>query len=155
MSSALEPADDQVGLGQLQRWFHGRVIAPSLSGESPATGALVEAARQREPDEVVRPSASLTPDQRMAIYADMYLIRIFEALAEDYPTVCAMVGDEQLRTIARAYVTRFPSRSYTLDHTGDHLPEYLADAEDVADGRLPLRLCPAAENKNNSIYSMH
>mgnify|MGYP001817203709 CR=1 FL=1 len=153
MPSVLDRTEGDIGLGQLQRWFHGRVIGPSLSGEAQATAGLVAAATLREPDEVVRPSAGLTPERRMAIYADMYLIRIFEALAEDYPTVRAMVGDEQLKMLARAYVTRFPSRSYTLAHTGNDLPEYLAAAEDLEDGPLLADVARLERAVNRSFHA--
>lgn len=136
MSYAPDSQTDGLSVGSLQRWFHGQVVAPSLRGEEPATRPLVEAASRHEAGELIRPSATLAPAERVAIYSDMYLLRIVDALAEDYRAVRAVLGAERFRAVAQRYVTRFPSRSYTLDHTGNDLPEYLAAAAWLDDAPL-------------------
>ncbi|MBW2523356.1 MAG: putative DNA-binding domain-containing protein [Deltaproteobacteria bacterium] len=125
------PSERARTLGELQRWFHGRVIGPNLRGEAPATANLVRAAASEAAEQIVLPSATLTADERVAIYSGMYLLRIVGALAEDYPTVRALLGEEQFEAMIRAYVAQYPSRSYTLDHTGNELPEYLVRCSEL------------------------
>jgi hypothetical protein len=61
----------------------------------------------------------------------MYPLRMEEALAQDYPALQHFLGDDAFRDLARAYVRDHPSRSYTLNRLGDHLPEYLRTAARV------------------------
>jgi hypothetical protein len=54
-----------------------------------------------------------------------------EALSSDYPALKHFLGDgEFLRMVAR-YVEVYPSRSYTLNRLGDHLPEFVASLDDL------------------------
>src|ERR1700693_1159669 len=58
--------------------------------------------------------------------------RMEEALAISYPAVEQFLGpDEFVRLVAR-YVDVYPSRNYTLNRLGDHLPEFIATLTDLA-----------------------
>lgn len=74
----------------------------------------------------VAPSASLTPVERIAIYRRMFVLRMTESMAIDYPAVKRFLGEEEFdRVILEDYVRLYPSRSYTLNHLGRHFPEFL------------------------------
>jgi hypothetical protein len=90
---------------------------------SPAAAAEVAAA-----DEVILPSKSLTPAERVDIYHGMYLLRMEEALATDYPALKHFLGDRGFYQLVRDYVQVYPSRSYTLNRLSDHMPEFLKNA---------------------------
>jgi len=81
--------------------------------------------------EVILPSATLTPAQRVGIYHGMYLLRMEEALAGDYGALKHFLGDDAFFELVRGYVQAHPSQSYTLNRLGDHLPEYLCTAPGV------------------------
>jgi hypothetical protein len=66
----------------------------------------------------------------------MYLARLQETLADDYPAVRHHIGAEAFRRLTSGYAERFPSRSYTLARFGDRLPDYLAQHWDDDDGPL-------------------
>ena len=82
-------------------------------------------------DAVILPSATLNPAQRVGIYQNMYLLRMEEALGNDYPGLKHFLGDDGFFAVVRDYVQVHPSRSYTLNRLGDRLPDYVSVAPDV------------------------
>lgn len=95
----------------LQHWMQSAVVAEA--GIDATAAALV------------KPSWSLAPAERVAIYRDMYPLRMVEALESDYPALRHHLGAELFEELVRDYVALWPSRSYTLNRLGDHLPEFL------------------------------
>ncbi|MBW2454033.1 MAG: putative DNA-binding domain-containing protein [Deltaproteobacteria bacterium] len=115
-------------LDGLERWFAGQVLptgAPAGLSASTAT-----------PEDLLLPSATLAADERLAIYRDMVLLRLHDSLAEDFPAVRHLMGEEGFGRLVRDYLDRFPSRSFTLDHAGRDLPRFLAEASDLPNRRL-------------------
>jgi hypothetical protein len=108
------PAPD---LDRLQRWFATEVAEPSRG----STGR--RAARAR-----VLPSATLRPEERLAIYARMYVSRLHDCLAEDYAAVTAVLGEPRFGRLVRAYARRHPSRHYSLTALGRSMPAFLRTA---------------------------
>jgi hypothetical protein len=80
---------------------------------------------------VVLPSKTLSSFERLDIYREMYLLRMEEALASDYPALKHYLGDEEFMRMVARYVEVYPSRSYTLNRLGDHLLEFLATIGDL------------------------
>jgi hypothetical protein len=115
----------------LQRWMQAVIVHPGTVDEAAAdAGAQAEVPLERV-GEVILPSASLSPLERMAIYHAMYPLRMEEALASDYPALKRFLGDEGFFELVRAYVQEHPSRSFTLGPLGSHLPEFVASARAV------------------------
>jgi len=106
-------------LAPLQEWMQGVVTHPGDVYQAAAEAALGV-------DSVILPSASLQPIQRVGLYHGMYMLRMIEALTIDYGSVAHFLGEEAFEKLVRAYVQRFPSRSYTLNRLGDSLPEFIA-----------------------------
>jgi len=75
---------------------------------------------------VIRPSKTLKPEQRVEIYVDAYLARLVEALHDDFPAVTRFLGHRAFHEMARAYLEKFPSRSWSLSPLGRKLPEFLS-----------------------------
>ncbi len=112
-------------LAPLQKWMQAVVVHP---------GTTSQALRSREaaallPDgrigTVLLPSPTLTPAQRIGVYQEMYPLRMYDALAADYPGLEHFLGD-RFRDFVVAYTTAHPSRGYTLNRLGDHVPAFLA-----------------------------
>src|SRR5205085_1711868 len=80
---------------------------------------------------VVLPSKTLSALERLDIYRDMYVPRMEEALAIDYPALKHFLGPEEFMRVVARYVDIHPSRSHTLNRLGDHLPEFLATSSDL------------------------
>jgi hypothetical protein len=91
-------------------------------------GDVYEAAAEAviDVDAVILPSATLQPIQRVGLYHGMYMLRMIEALTADYGALAHFLGEDAFEELVRAYVLRFPSRSYTLNRLGDSLPEFIA-----------------------------
>ena len=112
------------GLDRVQRWLQAVIVHPGDVEEAIASD---EAASEVEPErleELVRPSHSLTSAERVEIYHGMYLLRMVEALEADYPAVRHFLGEEAFEELVAEYVQSFPSRSYTLNRLGDHVPAF-------------------------------
>ncbi len=116
-------------LPALQRWMQAVVVHPGTIEQA----LDCEAARAEWPaerlGEVILPSRTLTPAERLSIYHGMYLLRMHDALEYDYPGLAHFLGHERFHALVREYVQAHPSRSHTLNRLGDHLPGFLRDAD--------------------------
>jgi hypothetical protein len=108
------------------RWFQESVVRPHETGK--------RGPRLADAGTVILPSKTLPPERRVAIYADAYLARLIEALHDDFPAVTRLLGHDAFHELARAYLERFPSRSWSLNPLGRKLPEFLAGK-----GKVPKR----------------
>lgn len=108
---------EEPGAGQLER-VQRRMQGYVVSGADAAGAAAM-----------VRPSSRLTPLERLDIYRGMYEIRLVEALRVDYPGLTRYLGEEIFDELARMYLARYPSVSYTLNRLGDSLPDFVREVE--------------------------
>lgn len=119
----------ELPLERVQRWMLEVVCQPGSVHEAlRAPSARCEI----EPEllgDVILPSQRLSSEQRIGIYHDMYMLRMVEALEFDYPGVARLLGHARFHRLVEGYVGAFPSRSYTLNRLGDHLPEYIASLD--------------------------
>lgn len=121
----------ELALGGLQRWMQSVIAHPGdLKGalRAPEPSALVPPERIGE---VLLPSATLAPDERIGVYHEMYLLRMREALETDYPALAHFLGARRFTALVRDYVRDHPSRSYTLNVLGGALPGWLEAGGDV------------------------
>ena len=75
---------------------------------------------------VVRSTPGLGREDRLAIYAEMYVARLRDVLAEDFEKTAAALGPEGFTAVARAYLAEHPSEHPSVRHVGRHLPAFLA-----------------------------
>jgi hypothetical protein len=121
------PAPAEFALDRVQRWLQAVIVHP---GDVEEAIACEGASRELAPEaltSLVRPSHSLTAAERVDIYHGMYLLRMVEALEADYPALRHFLGEEAFAELVEDYVQAYPSRSYTLNRLGDHLPQFLLD----------------------------
>ena len=114
-------------LDRLQRWMQAVIVHPGTIGEALVAAEAANDVAPERLEEVVRPSWSLTAAERVDVYHGMYLLRMTEALESDYPALRHFLGAEAFEDLVREYVQAYPSRSYTLNRLGDHLPRFLAE----------------------------
>jgi hypothetical protein len=115
----------ELPLDRMQRWFQGIVVHPGTEDEavaSPEARAEVPPGRLAE---VILPSSSLTPVERLGIYHGMYPLRMVEAMASDYPALQHHLGEPAFARLVMDYVQVHPSRSYSLNVLGRRFPEFL------------------------------
>jgi len=106
----------------LQRWLFEAVVGPHRT----AAGAPPVAVPDLPAEALIRPSRTLDPAERVAIYSRMYFWRLLGVLVKTYPTVHRLMGAAAFQAMARDYFTRFPPRSFTLNDIDLALPHYLA-----------------------------
>lgn len=115
------PSTGGPGLRALQQAFY-RALASGAAGSFAPDPALLA---------VVQGSDALDPSAGLEVYAQMYWMRIADALREDYPRLAATVGDHAFPELVRAYLAYAPSRHPSLSHAGDRFAEFLAIRGDV------------------------
>jgi len=74
-------------------------------------------------------SAQVGAEERLAIYANAYRLRLLEALATDYPGLHTVLGDDEFDAMGRAYIAAHPSAYFSLRWFGDHMSEFLRATE--------------------------
>ena len=116
----------------VERWMQAVIVHPGEVQEALASEEASRALPAGSLEELVKPSATLTAEERVAIYREMYLLRMREALAADYPVTHYLLGEEAFSALVRDYLQRYPSRSYTLNRLGDHLPQFYLDEPERA-----------------------
>jgi len=121
----------ELALGGLQRWMQAVIVHPGTVGEALTAREAATLVPPARLGDVLLPSATLTPAERIGIYHGMYLLRMSEALESDYPGLAHFLGPERWGRLVREYVQAHPSRSYTLNVLGRDLPEFVRTARGV------------------------
>ena len=115
---------DSPSLRELQRWMKSHIQPGALAPPKKDSNSFLNPQRG-DPGEV-----------RLSVYAEGYLIRIREALAEVYEAIHHVLGDQVFTEMAKAYAEKHPSHDYNLSLAGRHLPEFLASSP--LTGQLPF-----------------
>ncbi|HET9281092.1 MAG TPA: DNA-binding domain-containing protein [Candidatus Angelobacter sp.] len=132
-------SSNQMNLEQLQRAFFGVVRQPLTEDERMREQTLDGRSTRQIADEIMKPNDRLTSVERLEIYNRVYWFRILSSLADDFPGLRAVVGQEKFDKILLAYLTELPSISFTLRDLGSRLeawlrqhPEFIAGHEQLA-----------------------
>ena len=72
------------------------------------------------------------PARRFGVYRNNVIVGLVDALADSYPVVQALVGEEFFRAMAAEFVRQSPPRSPVLAWYGAGFAEFLAGFEPVA-----------------------
>jgi len=102
-------------LRELQQRMKARIVGAHATQAPQAAGPLP-----------LNPQRGTPGDARLAVYAEGYLVRIREALAEVYEAVHHVLGEDAFAALAEDYAARHPSHDYNLSFSGRHLPAFLA-----------------------------
>ncbi len=105
-------------LRQIENWFW-RSIA-GAPGENDFVRDLVAE---------IEPSRTLDPAERLAVYADAYFLRLRDVLAEDFPRVAKLLGEQAFDNLIRRYLKVYPSREPSVRHLGRAMAQFSRDRE--------------------------
>lgn len=75
----------------------------------------------------IKPNDRLTSLERLEIYNRQYWFRVLDCLYDDYPGLRAALGGTKFQRLAKAYLERYPSSSFTLRNLGQHLVQFIRD----------------------------
>lgn len=133
-----------MNLEELQREMAAAVMQPLTADESMQESDTIGRWQGRAMEEVasafIRPNDRLTSFERLEIYNRQYWFRLQNAFAEDFPALHSVVGSSRFETLANAYLTAYPSRSFTLRNLGSHLHAWLSENPEYAGRRVALAL---------------
>jgi hypothetical protein len=77
--------------------------------------------------EFIKPNDRLTSFERLQLYSRMYWFRLADAIRDDCPGLVSALGEEGFGRLARAYLARCPSRSFTLRDLCSRLERFILD----------------------------
>ncbi len=115
-----------MNLEQLQREMAAAVMQPLTKHDTMRATAQDGRPMTEVAASFIAPNSRLTAFERLEIYNRQYWFRVLGALAEDFPALRALVGEQRFEALSIAYLTEHPSRSFTLRNLGSKLPEWLA-----------------------------
>ena len=89
-------------------------------------------------DLIAQPLAqgSISREREIHVYAEAYWLRLAEALHSNYPALHQLLGDEDFASLARAYLSEYPSQHPSIRWFGAQLGDFLARVAPYAD--LPI-----------------
>jgi hypothetical protein len=97
----------------------------------------------------IAPNSRQTAAERLGVYHGQYWLRLTRILSDDFPRLRRRMGDEAFDAMAKAYLTAYPSKTFSLARLGDDLPRFLSDqkyARQFAEtAALELAIIRAAE----------
>src|SRR5579871_6686089 len=76
--------------------------------------------------EFIKPNDRLTSFERLQLYGRMYWFRLYDAIRDDCPGLMAVLGEDRFWRLAQAYLTKCPSRSFTLRNLSSRLERFIA-----------------------------
>lgn len=131
-----KPASARHDLERIQRWMQSVIMHPGgvVAGiDSEEARSHIDVA-PADVEAVIAPSQSQSSVDRLAIYARAYYARLVECLQAEFPVLIAALGEELFSEFAFAYLQKYPSRSYTLDHLGRDFAAYLVETRRESGG---------------------
>jgi hypothetical protein len=127
-------------LEQLQRIVLGVIQQPLTASEGMRKRTRDGKSITKIVEEVIKPNDRLTSFERIEIYNRVYWFRILSSLAEDFPGLRAIIGQEKFDKLLVAYLVDCPSESFTLRNLGARLENWLPDHPEFAPGKQRLAL---------------
>lgn len=123
-------------LEETQRGFFSALMMP-LRGRSRASTELASVDEGHSPEflakaeELMKHGANLTPAESLELYHRQYWFRVLDSIAEDFPVLRKMAGDEDFWKLMEAYLLDRPSSSFTLRHLGSGMGDFIEGWEGI------------------------
>ena len=128
-----------MNLEQMQRAVFDVIRQPLTEDERMREQTLDGRSTKKIAEEIIKPNDRLTSVERLEIYNRVYWFRILSSLADDFPGLRAVIGQEKFDQVLLGYLTELPSVSFTLRDLGSRLetwlrahPEFIAGHERMA-----------------------
>jgi len=73
----------------------------------------------------IKPSDQLDSFERLEIYNKQYWFRLIDCLYDDFPALRVLIGEKKFYDLTVAYLTKYPSNSYSLRDLGSRLEKFI------------------------------
>jgi hypothetical protein len=127
-----------MSLAQLQREMARAVMMPLTAEEDMRRESPDGRPMDKVASSFIAPNSRLSSFERLEIYNRQYWYRILGALAEDFPALRSVIGARAFEAMSVAYLSEYPSRSFSLRNLGSHLGEWLKRNPHFAGRRASL-----------------
>lgn len=75
----------------------------------------------------IKNSEKLTTEARLQIYREMYFLRLFQVLKNNYPILNALMGENEFKKLSHAYIDTHFSTAHVLRIFGKNLAKFLQE----------------------------
>jgi len=114
-------------LKELQRLMASAIFRPLNSRDGMQTRWTDGRPTSAVASQFIKPNDRLSSFERLEIYNRVYWFRVLDCLYDDYPGLCAIVGERKFFKLATAYLAKYPSASFTLRNLGQRLEKFLRE----------------------------
>jgi Putative DNA-binding domain len=125
---------------EIQRRVAAAIMHPLTQQETMPRRRTDGTSNKSEADDIIKPNDRLSSFERLEIYNRQYWFRLYSSFEEDFPGLMAVVGRRKFDALTRAYLTDFPSRSFSLRNLGSQLEYWLLSHRDSIEPRTDLAL---------------
>ncbi|WP_250656241.1 DNA-binding domain-containing protein [Alkalimarinus coralli] len=84
-------------------------------------------------DRFIKPSCTLSSNERLAIYRGSVRGGLLQALSDIYPTLNKLLGDNPFEGLCRRYIEETPSQSANIAEYGHRLAEFVASFKPLSE----------------------
>jgi len=114
-----------MSLARLQREMARAVMMPLTPDEDMRRESPDGRPMEKVAASFIAPNSRLSAFERLEIYNRQYWYRVLGALAEDFPALRSVIGSRSFEAMSVAYLSEYPSRSFSLRNLGSHLAGWL------------------------------
>jgi len=127
-------------LRAFQRMMASAIVRPLTADDGLQPKWIDGRPMDRVAAEFIKPNDRLTSFERLQLYNRMYWFRLFDAIRDDCPGLLAALGERAFRRLAQEYLTRCPSRSFTLRNLCSRLERFIRERPALTAPRTALAL---------------
>ena len=128
------------GLLEIQRRVAAAIMHPLTQQEMMLRKRKNGISNKNEADALIKPNDRLSSFERLEIYNRQYWFRLYSSFEEDFPGLLAVIGRKKFDALTRAYLTDFPSRSFSLRNLGSQLEQWLLQHCEYIEPRAELAM---------------
>ena len=119
------PAPATQNLRAIQRAFATGIMRPLTEGHHMQPKWTDGKSARKAVATFIKPNDRLSSFDRLEIYNRQYWFRLLDCLYDDFPGLRALLGDNRFHDMSVAYLTKYPSDSFTLRDLGNRLEKFL------------------------------
>ncbi len=129
MSTLLCPSEirSTAELKQIQRVMGAALMRPLTADDKMQTAWSDGRDMNLVVDEFMKPNDRMTAFARLEIYNKQYWFRLLDCLYDDYPGLRALLGQKRFHALSQAYITKYPSVSFTMRNLGGKLEQFIRE----------------------------